>query len=144
LGAECWGVDASAGFVDNLQKESYFKNRLFCAKLPVLELEFDIKFDVIVCIAVVMHLTKEELKVWVEDIENYLEVGGKVIISYSSTPREDDERFFEDLRGDVLNETFWDAAFRLVDEIGSEDGLNRGIEWRSEVYRLHKKYLLPL
>jgi len=144
LGAECWGVDASQGFVNHLQKENYFKNRLFCAKLPVLELEFDIKFDVIVCIAVVMHLTKEELKEWVEDIENYLEVTGKVIVSYSTTLREDDERFFEDLRGDVLNQIFLDAGFTLIDEINSDDGLSRGIEWRSEVYRLVKNISYPL
>ena len=137
LGAECWGVDASQKFVDYLQKESYFKNRLFCAKLPVLELEFDIKFDVIVCIAVVMHLSKEELKTWLEDIENYLDVGGKVIVSYSTTPRENDERFFEDLRGDVVNQIFLDAGFILLEEVYSFDVLQRDIEWRSGVYVLH-------
>ncbi len=136
LGAECWGVDASQKFVDHLQKDSYFNNRLFCAKLPMLELEFDIKFNVIVCIAVVMHLTKEELKEWVEDIKNYLAIGGKVIVSYSATPREADERFFEDLRGTVVNQIFLDAGFSLIDEISSNDGLNRGIEWRNQVYKL--------
>ena len=144
LGAECWGVDASQGFVNHFQKESYFKNRLFCAKLPILGLEMGFKFDVVVSIAVIMHLTKDELKEWVEDIENYLEVGGKVIISYSTIPRENDERFFEDLRGDVVNQIFLDAGFTLIDEINSDDGLSRGIEWRSKVYRLVKNISYPL
>ena len=99
LGAECWGVDSTQGFVEALKRDSYFKERLFCAKLPILDLKIDVKFDVIVSIAVIMHLREDELRVWVEDVKNYLAEGGKVIVSYSVTPREDDERFFEDLRG---------------------------------------------
>ncbi len=136
LDAECWGVDSTQGFVEALKKDSYFKERLFYAKLPILDLKIDVKFDIIVCIAVIMHLTKDELKVWVEDVKNYLAVGGKVILSYSVTPRENDERFFEDLRGGVVGEIFLDSGFRLVDEMVSFDGLKRDIEWRSEVYNL--------
>ncbi|SFV56471.1 hypothetical protein MNB_SV-12-1194 [hydrothermal vent metagenome] len=136
LGAECWGIDSTQGFVDTLAKESYFKKRLFCAKLPILDLELEVKFDVIVCIAVIMHLTKEEIRVWAEDVKNYLAIGGKIILSYSITPREDDERFFEDLRDGVVQDIFLDARFRLVDEVCSEDVLNREIKWRSEIYEL--------
>ncbi len=136
LGAECWGVDSTQGFVEALKKDSYFKERLFCAKLPILDLKIDVKFDVIVSIAVIMHLREDELRVWVEDIKNYLAVGGKVIVSYSVTPREDDERFFEDLRGGVVGEIFLEAGFRLVEEVCSYDSLSRDIEWRSEVYEL--------
>ncbi len=132
LGAECWGVDSTQGFVEALKKDSYFKERLFYAKLPILDLKIDVKFDIIVCIAVIMHLTKDELRVWGEDIKNYLAVGGKVIISYSVTQRENDERFFEDLRGRVVGEIFLDSGFRLVEESYSYDGLSRDIEWRSE------------
>ena len=82
-----------------------------------------------------MHLTKDELRVWGEDVKNYLAVDGKVIVSYSVTPREDDERFFEDLRGGVVGEIFLGAGFRLVKEVCSYDSLSRDIEWRSEVYK---------
>jgi len=34
----------------------------------------------------------------------------------------------------VVNEIFLNAGFRLIDEICDADGLNREIEWRSEVY----------
>jgi hypothetical protein len=44
-----------------------------------------------------MHLTIEKIELWVKDIHNYLTKGGKVIVSYSLAPRNDDERFFEDL-----------------------------------------------
>ena len=136
LGAECWGVDSTQGFVDALAKDGYFKERIFCAKLPILGLEFDVKFDVVICIAVIMHLTKDEIKTWVEDVKSYLAIGGKVIVSYSTTPREKDDRFFEDLCNDVVHEVFWDAGFRLVDTIGSDDGLSREILWRSGIYEL--------
>ena len=136
LGAECWGVDSNQGFVDALKRDSYFKERIFCAKLPMLGLKIDVKFDVIVSIAVIMHLRQDELRVWVEDVKNYLALGGKVIVSYSVTPREDDERFFEDLRGGVVGEIFFGAGFRLVEEVCSYDSLSRDIEWRSEVYGL--------
>ena len=69
-------------------------------------------------------------------VKNYLAVGGKVIVSYSVTPREDDERFFEDLKGEVVSEIFLGAGFRLVEEVCSYDSLSRDIEWRSGVYRL--------
>ncbi len=136
LGAECWGVDSTQGFVEALKQDSYFKERLFCAKLPILDLKIDVKFDVIVSIAVIMHLTKDELRVWVEDVKNYLAVGGKVIVSYSVTPREDDERFFEDLRGGVVGEIFLENGFKVVDKTINFDGLKRDIEWKSEVYML--------
>ena len=63
-------------------------------------------------------------------------MGGKVIVSYSVTPREDDERFFEDLRGGVVGEIFFRVGFRLVEEVCSYDSLSRDIEWRSEVYKI--------
>jgi len=136
LGANCWGVDSTQGFIDELAKESEFRDRLFYGKLPILDIDFGVKFDVIVCIAVIMHLRVEEIKEWVKDIKNYLVDDGKIILSYSTTHRVGDDRFFEDLRGGVVEEIFLDSGFRLIEESNSFDGLNRGIEWKSEVYVL--------
>ena len=147
LGAECWGVDSTQGFVEALKKDSYFKERLFYAKLPILDLKIDVKFDIIVCIAVIMHLTKDELRVWAEDIKNYLATNGTIILSYSPKPRTNDERFFEDLSNGMVSEIFLDAGFKVVEEVLSFDGLNRDIEWRSGVkfnfflYNQNNKYL---
>ena len=136
LDAECYGVDACQSFVDELSQDEAFREHLFCAKLPILGLDFSIKFDVVVCIAVIMHLTKEEIRLWVEDVKNYLAVGGKVIVSYSLTPRENDERFFEDLRKGVVLDIFLESGFKLIDEVCSGDVLGRRIEWVSGVYKL--------
>jgi len=137
LGAECYGVDSCQGFIDNLVEDDYFKDRLFCAKLPILGLEMGFKFDVVVSIAVIMHLTKDEIEAWIEDLKNYLAIGGVVIVSYSTTARTNDERFFEDLRDGVVEKLFTESGFRLVEEVCSFDGLQRDIEWRSGVYALH-------
>ncbi len=135
LKANCWGVDSTQGFVDALTKDNAFKGRLFCARLPMLGLDFGFKFDVVVAVAVIMHLTIEEIELWVKDMQNYLVDGGKVMVSYSPKPREDDERFFEDLRGGVVEEIFLSAGFVLVEQIhNSLDSLGREIEWKSEVY----------
>jgi len=134
LKAECWGVDSTQGFVDALVKDEAFNGRLFCARLPILGLDFGFKFNVIVAVAVIIHLTKEEIELWVRDISNYLVSGAKVIVSYSPKPREDDERFFEDLHGGVVEEIFLSAGFELVEERESFDGLEREIEWKSKVY----------
>jgi 2-polyprenyl-3-methyl-5-hydroxy-6-metoxy-1,4-benzoquinol methylase len=119
-----------------LAKESEFRDRLFYGKLPILDIDFGVKFDVVICIAVIMHLKIEEIKEWVKDIKNYLADGGKVILSYSTTPRVRDDRFFEDLNGKVVNNIFLNNGFRLVEESCSFDALGRGIEWRSRVYKI--------
>jgi len=137
LGAECYGVDACQGFIDNLGEDAYFKDRLFCAKLPILGLDMGFKFNVLVSIAVIMHLSKDEIKVWLEDLKSYLSIGGVVIVSYSTTVRTNDERFFEDLGDGVVEQLFSECGFRLIEEVCSFDGLQRDIEWRSGVYVFH-------
>jgi len=135
IGAECYGVDSTQEFIDELSKDSYFANRLFYTKLPNLQLDIDFKFDIVTLIAVIMHLNREEIAKSISNIKEYLTDNGLVIISYSTTPREDDERFFEDLRGEVINEMFLSEGFCLVEESRSLDSLGRGIEWRSGVFR---------
>ena len=135
IGAECYGVDNIQEFIDELSKDSYFADRLFCTKLPNLQLDIDFKFDIVTLIAVIMHLNREEIAKSISNIKEYLTDNGLVIISYSTTPREDDERFFEDLRGEVVNEMFLNEGFYLVEESRSLDSLRRGIEWRSGIFR---------
>jgi len=137
LGAECYGVDSCQGFINNLAEDGSFKERLFCAKLPILGLKIGFKFDIVVSIAVIMHLTKDEIKVWIEDLKNYLSIDGMVIISYSTIPRKNDERFFEDLRSGVVEQLFTKNGFRLIEELCSFDWLQRDIEWKSSVYVFH-------
>ena len=136
LGAECYGADACQGFIDNLAEDGYFKDRLFCAKLPILGLDMGFKFDIVVSIAVIMHLSKDEIKAWSEDLKKYLAITGVVMLSYSTTARTNDERFFEDLRHGVVEQLFTKSGFMLIEEVFSFDGLQRDIEWINQVYKL--------
>ena len=134
MGASCWGIDSTQGFIDKLTKDIRFQNRLSYGKLPILNIEFGFKFDVIISIAVIMHLKIEEIKEWIKDIKNYLADDGKVILSYSTTLRVGDDRFFEDLNGEVVNDIFLDNGFKLIEENCTYDGLNRDIEWWNGIY----------
>jgi len=136
LKAECYGVDSCQGFIDDLGKDKYFRDKLFLAQLPNLKLDIDFRFDVIILVAVLMHLSRDEIVKSIKNIKKYLVGGGVVIISYSIAPREDEERFFEDLRGGVIEEMFLNGGFQLVEDIDSLDSLGRRIEWRSRVYSL--------
>jgi len=136
LKADCYGVDSCQGFIDDLGKDEYFRDKLFLAQLPNLNLDIGFRFDVIVLVAVLMHLRRDEIVKSIESIKKYLVDGGVVIISYSIAPREDDDRFFEDLRGGVIEEMFLNGGFRLVEEMESLDSLGREIGWRSGVYEL--------
>ena len=135
LGASCYGVDNCKRFVDALKEDNYFRDRVFLGSLPYLKLDID-KFDTITIVAVLMHLSLEEIALSIQNLKKYLVDNGLIIVSYSITPRESDERFFEDLRGRVVEEIFLNCGFELVEENKSVDSLGRGIEWRSEVYVL--------
>ena len=83
-----------------------------------------------------MHLTRDEIEESIESMKSYLVDGGLVIVSYSAVPREDDERFFGDLRGKSVDNAFKVNDFSLIDEVFSFDELNRDIKWRNQVYKL--------
>ena len=135
LNADCYGVDSCREFVNYLKKDEYFKNRVFLGVLPDIGLYRNLKFNAILLIAVIMHLTKDKVELSIKNIRKILYDRGLVIISYSTKPRDKDKRFFEDLRGNFIQKTFIKYGFELIEKKESFDSLKRGIEWRSEVYR---------
>ncbi|NOZ91589.1 MAG: class I SAM-dependent methyltransferase [Epsilonproteobacteria bacterium] len=141
LGADCYGVDNCKEFVEAVREDNYFRDRVFLGSLPYLKLDIGIEFDVITIVAVLMHLSLDEIALSIQNLKKYLVNGGLIIVSYSTTPRDDNERFFEDLRGGVVEKTFLDSGFKLVENNKSLDSLGRGIEWRSEVFTLDKQIL---
>ncbi len=136
LSAKVFGVESCEGFIENLEKEIYFKNRVYFATLPNLKLNLNFKFDVIISIAVFMHLSKSEIQESIKNIKKYLKNGGVVIISYSIGKRKNDERFFENLSIEFMRESFEKFEFREVKLINNSDALSREIEWVSQVFKL--------
>ena len=127
-----YGIDASEEFVKSIKRDTFFNNRVYKSILPHI-IDFDFKFDVIVSIAVFMHLTKEDIKETIENISKILEENGKIIISYSTKSRID-ERDFYSISKEEMNSIFSDYGFKKIDELSNRDGLNRDIDWESEVY----------
>jgi 2-polyprenyl-3-methyl-5-hydroxy-6-metoxy-1,4-benzoquinol methylase len=133
-----WGADASKSFVDLFKKEyPSFESRIFHSSLPSLDLQDEFKgfFNVIYSIATWMHIPKEEHFEAILNIRKYLKPGGKVIISYSTLPRENDPRFFENINPEQLALLFETFGFTLVESSSNGDGLSRDdITWITQVY----------
>lgn len=134
-----WGLDGSKSFVD-IFKSDYksFEERIFHSVLPSINLPKNYQnfFSVIYSIATWMHLPKEEHFEAILNIKKFLKPGGKVIISYSVTPREDDSRYFEDINPEKLALLFETFGFNLLESTSNEDGLGRNnITWVTQVYQ---------
>ncbi len=129
---EIYGIDGSEAFIKNIKKDIFFQDRVYYSVLPNIT-TFDFKFDVIISIAVFMHLKKEDIKKTIENIIKNLKGDGKVIISYSTKSRVDERDFFA-ISKQEMNTLFLEYGLKKIDEVTNKDSLNRDIEWESEVY----------
>ncbi len=83
-----------------------------------------------------MHLPKEEHFEAILSIKKYLKPNGKVILSYSYTPRKNDPRFFENIVPEQIAMLFESFGFTLIDSIFTSDGLDRDeIKWVTQVFQ---------
>lgn len=137
-GIKCWGVDGSQEFINLfIAENASLKERIFHSVLPDLDLqdEFQEFFSVIYSFATWMHISKEEHFEAILNIRKYLKPGGKVILSYSTTSRENDPRFFEDINPEQLALLFETFGFTLLESSQNADGLARDdITWITQVF----------
>ncbi len=134
LGAKCYGVESCRGFLKNLKENENFE--VFYGKIPNLKLPIDLKFDVIILIAVIMHLKLDNIEKSIKNIKKYLKKNGKIIISYSIGKRENDERFFEDLDEKSIDIIFRKNDFVKLESFKNNDGMQRKIEWITTIYKI--------
>lgn len=134
-----WGIDGSESFVNIFSKEyKSFKERIFHSVLPSLDLEEEFKefFSVIYSIATWMHLPKEEHFEAILNLKKYLKPSGKVIISYSISPRDNDPRYFENINPEQLALLFETFGFNLLESNSNADGMERdNIVWITQVFQ---------
>ncbi len=138
LRTDCYGAESCNSFLNILGKDKIFKNKLFCAKLPNIDLPIDFQFNTIILIAVIMHLSLEDIEKSIIEIKKYLKDDGIIIISYSTTKRENDERFFENLNEKIVNSIFLKNSFYKIETIKTYDGMQRKIEWITTIYKVKK------
>jgi cyclopropane fatty-acyl-phospholipid synthase-like methyltransferase len=133
-----YGLDASIEFINNLKQDVFYKNKVSVSILPQIDTTFfNInKFDVIISIAVLMHLKKHDITKTIRNIKNKLNFNGKVIISYSTIGRDNDERDFYEISKNEMTNLFNNENFKEIEFIINKDSLNRKIEWITQVYEL--------
>jgi len=132
-----FGIDGSQEFVKNIQKDIFYKNRINHSILPKIN-SFNKHYDVIISIAVFMHLNRQDINKTIKNIYHILNDNGYVIISYSTQSRKNDARVFYEISKDIMTKLFENNNFQEVETIVNNDNLDRSIEWVTQVF---KKYM---
>jgi len=138
-GFNIWGIDPSQAFFDHA-KERFpnISDHFFKAALPDLDIPSELmhSFDCIILIAVWMHLPKEMYENSIKSICSLLKPQGKIILSYSITPRVGEtERYFENVDSDMIKVLFEKHGCIKTSTTENKDGLKgREITWVTEVY----------
>lgn len=110
---------------------------LHAGGLPDTRLPLHARYDVVVCIACLMHLPVAQLSDAVQSIAHHLQPGGHVIVSVpAQRPDLDDEqrdaggRLFTQLSSQAWCDLFARQGFTLQEQIQSADGLAReAVRW---------------
>lgn len=142
-GFDVWGIDASKEFIA-LARERFsdVSDHFYCAELPHLKVSKGIghSFDAVILIAVWMHLPLSVYAESIKQICSLLQLSGKVVVSYSITPRiGETERYFENVDGILMEKLFKMNGCNKVYQSTNEDGLqSRSIIWKTEVYSYDK------
>lgn len=142
-GKDAYGVDAVPEMIRmataNLGEQKLDpQGRLFVSELPDLGLFADSEFDGVLCSAVLMHLSEEQLFDAIYSIRRVLRSDGRLRVSIPSrrddvnpqTRRDADGRFFAALPPTKLQLLLERVGFSLDSSQLSADSLGReGIEW---------------
>lgn len=133
-----FGFDACDKFIQNMAKNG-LEDRVSKGILPNIDIDvFPIiveKVDVVISIAVFMHLSILEMELSIENIKKILVNNGIVIISYSLERKIKDERHFEPLNKEIMTKLFKKAGFNVIDGFINEDVMNRDIKWVTQVFK---------
>lgn len=134
-----FGLDSCDFFIKNMENNG-LKGRVAKSILPDINIdqfEYIVDgFDIVISIAVFMHLSILEIEKSIENIKKVLYKNGTIIISYSLPRQVVDERHFESLHLDTIMKIFKKLNLKLINQFQSNDSLNRKIQWITQVYQL--------
>jgi SAM-dependent methyltransferase len=152
LGCDVFGVDPSEAM--RKAAESSFPRivgRTAQASLPVLGQPFGGAFDGVLCSAVLMHITKEEVFDACFAIREVLKDGGKLLISIpTSRPdldlneRDEVSRLFTHIHPGYLVLLFERLGFNLIHSWIRKDSLDRSFTWSTMLFVLTATPSRPL
>ncbi len=145
LGHDCFGVDATPEFVtlsQHLHPELH--GRVRHDALPVVAPPFGGGFDGILCSAVLMHISEEELVLAAKSIKGCLKRQGRLLYSVPSKRldvvnenRDINGRLFIPDQANRLQIIFEQLGFSLISKWDNVDSLGRdAVEWISVLMEL--------
>ncbi len=138
LGCDVYGVDPVEDFVEfaqkHFEKPENFIVGSFNSDFPNA---WKSKFDILISIAVWMHLKPDEYPQAINSMKYLLAKGGMVILSFSVGARQGlDGRYFETLNADNVTGVFAEYGFKVIDVFCNIDGLGRDtIDWVTVILR---------
>ena len=144
LGFDVYGVDATPELVEfALLTHPVLRGRIKVGQLPQLGQPFGVKYDGILCCAVLMHLDEITLVNSVKSFREALKIDGRVLISVPATRPDADlngrdqyGRLFKNYSAQHLKTIFEVEGFRLLQEWENFDTLQRkGIVWLTQLYQ---------
>ena len=134
-----FGLDACDEFITNLIDTDLENNvaKTILPEIDILKLQVkQNKFDVIVSIAVLMHLNIVDLEITIRNMKSILIENGILIVSYSLKREVKDERYFENLTKELMLKLFEKHGYKEIDSYSNSDGMNREIQWVTQILQV--------
>lgn len=145
LGHDCFGLDATLEFVELSQKlHPELSGKIVQAALPTFVPPFGGQFDGILCSAVLMHISEEQLIPAALSIKGCLKQNGRLLYSVpckrldvATDNRDIYGRLFIPDQSDRLQVIFEQQGFSLISKWVNADSLGRdSVEWISVLMEL--------
>jgi len=152
-GHHIYGIDACEKFVEKAQTRfPQYSANFVCGALPNLNNPFDLKFDTVICSAVLMHIHKDQLFQALIKIRNLLIPQGLFLVSLP-TNRPDLNDVFRDHHNRLFTPVNFNTFDLILERLGfhkrscikTPDSLGRNeIEWVTTLYEYSGQMLRPL
>jgi 2-polyprenyl-3-methyl-5-hydroxy-6-metoxy-1,4-benzoquinol methylase len=145
LGFDCYGVDPTPKFVTIAQlKHPELVGRIALGELPDLNTPFDGDFDGVLCSAVLMHISIEQLPATTAAIKSCMKQSGRLLYSVPSkrldvvaSNRDANGRLFIPDQASRLNSLFSNLGFKEIAVWANSDSMGRDVvEWVSVLLEL--------
>ena len=144
LGSEVTALDGSAAMVE-LARTAHpeIADRIHHTVMPLSDdenAEFAESFDVVVCLAMLMHLPDDELAALATQVRQWLKPDGVLLLSASTgrpgltRNRDTSGRLFIDRPPDILQSILANAGFRLLEHESVSDALHRDFIWHQMAF----------
>lgn len=129
--------DASPGMLAHARVDGKHGNLKFLCRAFPLQEDDDLlssRFDLVLSIAMIMHLPQDQLALFVKQVSSMLNVNGKVFLSWCNRKSEDG-RLYENIEVEYLIALLRSNSVDVLECAVTNDSLGRPVTWNSIVAR---------